>query len=158
MNSEKIEKETKTHSQIEAYTDGACSHNPGPGGWGAYILFGNLGLMIKGYSAATTNNQMEMLAAIKALEATAPNSQVVIYTDSIYLQKGMTEWVKGWQTANWKTRSGSPVKNVDLWKRLLELVQTRSVHWAWVQGHSSNLGNQIADKLANLGKNKTETL
>lgn len=158
MSSEKIEEETKSHSQIIAYTDGACSHNPGPGGWGAYILFDKLGLMLKGYSAATTNNQMEMLAAIKALESIAQNSSVLLYTDSIYLQKGMTEWIKGWQASNWKTRSGSQVKNMELWKRLLELVQKRSVSWAWVKGHSSNIGNQIADKLANLGKDSAEKL
>jgi ribonuclease HI len=139
--------------KVIAYTDGGCSPNPGKGGWGAYlILEGNKALMIKGFDPVTTNNKMEILASIKALETLNEESDVIIYTDSNYLKLGITQWINDWQKNNWHTSKKEPVKNDDLWKRLLALTQKHKVHWEWVKSHVNNVGNNIADSLASLAK------
>lgn len=152
---EKVEKKT---DKLVIYTDGSCSGNPGPGGWGVYIVDGALGIFLKGADSITTNNKMELLAAINALKASPLDRHLVIYTDSVYVQKGVTTWIQVWRRSNWRTASGSPVKNLELWKELLDLVKDRSIEWSWVRGHGNNIGNQIADMLANLGKDSLQSL
>jgi ribonuclease HI len=136
---------------IEVFTDGACKGNPGPGGWGAWLRAGRHEKELFGGESQTTNNRMEMTAVIRALEAIKRTSKVVIYTDSVYVQKGMTEWIHGWKQRGWKTSDKKPVKNDDLWKRLDELVQSHQVQWVWVKGHAGHEGNERADALANRG-------
>ena len=136
------------------YVDGACHGNPGPGGWGVYITQGNEKLHGYGGAANTTNNGMELMAAIVALEHLKPGTSIVMYLDSQYVRKGITEWIKGWKSRGWKAASGQPVKNVDLWKRLDAAVSKHSkIEWKWVKGHSGNLGNEMADTLATSGAN-----
>ncbi|MCY4414060.1 MAG: ribonuclease HI [Alphaproteobacteria bacterium] len=130
------------------YTDGACSGNPGPGGWGVFMQINSRTKELNGYDPSTTNNRMEMMAVIKGLLETEENSHVTVYTDSQYLQKGMQEWLSGWKKRNWKTASGSAVKNKDLWQKLDTLSRVRSVEWCWVKGHAGNAGNERADALA----------
>lgn len=136
---------------IEIYADGACKGNPGPGGWGAWLSYSGHEKELWGGEMETTNNRMELTAVIRALEALKRQCPVKIYTDSAYVQKGITEWVHGWKVRNWKTSDKKPVKNVDLWKSLDTLVQQHEVEWIWVKGHAGNAGNERADALANKG-------
>lgn len=134
---------------IQVFTDGACRGNPGPGGWGAVLLSGKYRKELYGGEPETTNNRMELTAAIKALEILKRPSKVELYTDSEYLRRGITEWLPNWKRRDWKTANKKTVKNVDLWKRLEELAGRHQVQWHWVKGHSGNEGNEQADKLAN---------
>ena len=141
--------------EIKIYTDGACVGNPGPGGWAAVILDGKSKKEIFGGEKLTTNNRMELTAAIKALEycnyqeGKQPSlKELKIYTDSIYLKEGITVWINTWEKNNWRTADKKNVKNVDLWKRLKELVKFNQVEWQWVKGHSEDTMNDLADKLA----------
>jgi len=133
---------------VTIYTDGACSGNPGPGGWGAILLFGDKEKELSGGEQDTTNNRMELTAAIKALEALKEPCRVDIHTDSNYLRQGMSEWLKNWKRHGWKTADKKPVKNADLWQRLDELATIHHAHWHWVKGHSGHPLNDRADKLA----------
>ncbi|MCB5189742.1 ribonuclease HI [Methylobacillus arboreus] len=138
-------------SVIEIYADGACKGNPGPGGWGAWLSFAGHEKELWGGELGTTNNRMELTAVIRALEALKRQCNVKIYTDSAYVQKGITEWVHNWKARNWTTSDKKPVKNVDLWKALDALVQQHQIEWIWVKGHAGNAGNERADTLANKG-------
>ncbi|MGB0919741.1 MAG: ribonuclease HI [Alphaproteobacteria bacterium] len=138
-------------TEITIYTDGACSGNPGPGGWGALLISGDNRREIKGGDVETTNNRMELTAAIEALNALKRPCIVHLHTDSSYVQKGMTEWLKGWKAKGWRTASRKPVKNADLWQALDAAQDRHEVHWHWVKGHAGNEGNEIADQLANEG-------
>jgi len=135
--------------KYKIYTDGACSGNPGPGGWGAVILDqDDKQKNISGSEKNTTNNRMELLAAIMSLKKIKTNSEVVIFTDSTYVKNGITEWMKNWKKNGWKNSSKKPVKNKDLWEKLDKLCEANSVSWKWVKGHSSNEFNNLADELA----------
>ena len=138
-------------SIVSIFTDGACRGNPGPGGWGALLRFGETEKELWGGDQDTTNNRMELLAAIKGLEALKRKSQVELTTDSQYVRKGITEWIKNWKARGWKTASKKPVKNDDLWRRLDELASQHDISWHWVKGHSGHRENEIADTLANRG-------
>ena len=139
-----------TSNEIEIYTDGACRGNPGAGGWGAIIFTSGEEKHISGFETKTTNNRMELQAAISALEALKGESKtIVLFTDSEYLRKGMTQWLKSWKSRNWKTAARKPVKNVDLWMKLDELDQQHSITWRWVKAHDGNLHNERVDALAN---------
>ncbi len=133
------------------YTDGACKGNPGIGGWGAWLTFGEHEKRLCGGELETTNNRMELLGAIEGLRALKEPCQVTLYTDSSYVQKGITEWLAGWKRKGWKTASKQPVKNKDLWQALDEQCQNHEVTWKWVKGHAGIEGNEIADQLANQG-------
>ena len=137
--------------QVVIYTDGACSGNPGPGGWGAILIWGDREKELCGGEPATTNNRMEMMAAIQALEALNRPCRVELHTDSQYLMKGVTEWLAGWKARGWKTASKEPVKNVDLWRRLDEARLRHQVDWRWVKGHAGHELNERADALARKG-------
>ena len=131
------------------YTDGACSGNPGPGGWGAVIFDNdNKQKNISGSEENTTNNRMELLAAIMALEEVNTNSEITIYTDSTYVKNGITEWVLKWKENGWKNSNKEPVKNKDLWEKLDNLCEQNIMNWKWIKGHSSNKYNNLADELA----------
>lgn len=134
---------------VEIFTDGACRGNPGPGGWGALLRYDGKEKKLRGSEADTTNNRMELTAAIKALEALKRPCKVRLTTDSEYVRKGITQWIKNWRERNWKTANKTPVKNVDLWKRLDELEQKHDIEWHWVKGHSGHLENDVVDALAN---------
>ena len=135
--------------KFKIYTDGACSGNPGPGGWGAVIFDNdNNQTNISGKEKNTTNNRMEILAAIMALKKIKSNSQITIYTDSTYLKNGITEWMFNWKKNDWKTASKKPVKNKDLWIKLDKLCEKNKVSWKWVKGHATNKYNNLADQLA----------
>jgi ribonuclease HI len=136
---------------VEVFTDGACRGNPGPGGWGAVLRFNGRERELYGGERETTNNRMELTAAIQALEALKRRCRVRITTDSTYVQKGITEWLRNWKKKNWKTASRKPVKNIDLWKRLDAVVSQHQVEWHWVRGHSGHPENERADQLANRG-------
>jgi ribonuclease HI len=136
---------------VEVFTDGACRGNPGPGGWGAVLRFNGRERELYGGERETTNNRMELTAAIQALEALKRRCKVRITTDSTYVQKGITEWLENWKKKNWTTASRKPVKNVDLWKRLDAVVRQHQVEWHWVRGHSGHPENERADQLANRG-------
>ncbi|TQV86587.1 ribonuclease HI [Aliikangiella coralliicola] len=138
-------------SKIEVFTDGACRGNPGPGGWGALLRAGSHQKEIYGGEQETTNNRMELTAAIRALEAIKKPSVVVLTTDSQYVRKGITEWMSGWKTRGWKNSAKKPVKNVDLWKLLDAQNERHQVTWKWVKGHSGHPENETADQLANRG-------
>ncbi len=133
------------------YTDGACSGNPGPGGWGARLEGPDGVNEISGGEAATTNNRMELSAAIEALASLPDNSQVTLVTDSNYVKDGMTSWLANWKKRGWKTAAKKPVKNVDLWQALDAQCQRHQVEWQWVKGHSGHPGNERADELARIG-------
>lgn len=133
------------------YTDGACQGNPGPGGWGAMLKYKDNVKEIYGGEDQTTNNRMELMAVIQALSQLKFNCQVQLYTDSQYVQKGMTEWLEGWKAKNWKTASKKPVKNADLWQQLDGLKDQYDISWHWVRGHDGNPGNERADELARQG-------
>jgi len=135
--------------RIEAYTDGACRGNPGPGGWGAILRYGDHEKELKGGEAETTNNRMELTAAIRALEALRRPCEVDLYTDSQYLRLGITQWMQGWKKNGWKTSGKKPVKNQDLWQALEAAAARHEVRWHWVKGHSGHPENERADALAN---------
>ena len=137
-------------SDVIIYTDGACKGNPGVGGWGAILEYKDKNKKIYGYDENTTNNRMELTAAIRALDVLKEKSKVIIYTDSKYVMNGITIWIDGWKKNNWKTSSKKEVKNIDLWKLIDKLNSFHSVEWKWVKGHSGNTGNEMADELANL--------
>jgi ribonuclease HI len=137
---------------VEIYTDGACSGNPGPGGWGVLLAYGGHQRELHGGSAEpTTNNRMELMAAIQALESLTRPSVIRLHTDSSYVRNGITSWLPGWKRNGWKTAAKQPVKNADLWQRLDAAAARHEVHWLWVKGHAGNPGNERADALANLG-------
>ena len=137
--------------QVEIFTDGACRGNPGPGGWGALLRYQGKERKLYGGAADTTNNRMELQAAIEALRALSESCQVVLTTDSVYVKNGITTWLEGWKQKGWKTAGKKPVKNVDLWQALDEQNQRHHVDWRWVKGHSGHRENEIADQLANRG-------
>ncbi|MGL6042193.1 MAG: ribonuclease HI [Deefgea sp.] len=136
---------------IEIYTDGACKGNPGPGGWGAFMIYGEHEKELFGGEAHTTNNRMELLGVISALAALTRTCEVTIHTDSQYVKNGIETWIHGWKKNGWKTAAKQPVKNEDLWKMLDEQVARHTVQWRWVKGHAGNPGNERADQLANRG-------
>lgn len=135
-------------STVDIWTDGACSGNPGPGGWGAVLRYGETEKEISGGETATTNNRMELMAAISALEALKKRSTVRLHTDSKYVMDGLTKWIHGWKRNGWKTADKKPVKNEDLWKRLDEANARHDVTWKWVKGHADDVMNNRADELA----------
>ncbi len=134
--------------KVEIYTDGACSGNPGIGGWGAYLKYKDNVKELSGFAENTTNNRMELIAAIEGLKILKKSSKVNLYTDSVYLKDGITKWVFNWQKNNWKNANKKDVKNKDLWMQLLEVVNKHDINWIWVKGHEGNIGNEIADNLA----------
>ncbi|MDB2703748.1 ribonuclease HI [Methylophilaceae bacterium] len=136
---------------IKIYTDGACKGNPGVGGWGAIIMQDEKNIELFGGENETTNNRMELMAVIMALKEISSNLELTIYTDSTYVQKGISEWIKNWKVNNWRSSSKKPVKNKDLWIELDEAVGSRKINWEWVKGHAGNEGNEKADELANQG-------
>lgn len=142
--------------ELFAYTDGACSGNPGPGGWGVLLIARDGGAVVKerelsGGEGLTTNNRMELLAAISALEALARPSEIVIVTDSAYVKNGVTEWIHGWKRNGWRTAGKDPVKNADLWQRLDQAQARHKVQWRWIKGHAGHAENERADALARSG-------
>ncbi|WP_431861162.1 ribonuclease HI [Azospirillum sp.] len=136
---------------VDIFTDGACSGNPGPGGWGAILRFGAVEKELCGGEANTTNNRMELMAAIQALEALKRPVKVRLYTDSEYVKNGITQWIKGWKARGWLTADRKPVKNVDLWQRLDEAAQRHDIEFHWVRGHAGHPENERADELARRG-------
>ena len=136
---------------VEMYTDGACKGNPGPGGWGALLRFKGKEKELYGGEAETTNNRMELMAAIRGLESLTRPCKVHLTTDSQYVMKGITEWMANWKRRGWKTASKQPVKNVDLWQRLDKALAPHEVSWEWVRGHTGHPENERADELANRG-------
>lgn len=142
-----------TDKTVIIYTDGACSGNPGPGGWGAIMMYNGHTKEIFGGAQETTNNRMEMTAAIEALKTLKRKCNVHIHTDSVYLKDGITKWLSGWKNNNWKTAAKKPVKNSDLWQELDVLNERHVIKWSWVKGHNGHEYNERADELANLGLN-----
>jgi ribonuclease HI len=142
---------TETMRDVVIHTDGACKGNPGPGGWGALLVSGAHEKELFGGEAHTTNNRMEMTAVIEALGALKGPCRVVLYTDSSYVQKGITEWISGWKARGWRTADKKPVKNEDLWRLLDTAAARHRVEWRWVKGHAGDPGNERADALANRG-------
>ena len=140
---------------VTIYTDGACSGNPGPGGWGAVLLHGGKSKEISGGELATTNNRMELMGAIRALEALTKPCRVELHTDSQYVMKGISEWIHNWKRRGWRTADGKPVKNDDLWRRLDEARSRHDVQWRWVKGHAGHELNEQADALARRGLKET---
>jgi ribonuclease HI len=140
-------------NEVVIYTDGACKGNPGPGGWGVLLRAGGNAKELYGGELATTNNRMELMAVIQALQALKRPCAVALHVDSLYVLKGMTEWLQGWKAKGWRTAGKQPVKNVELWQRLDELVNRsgHAIEWHWVRGHDGDPGNERADELANLG-------
>ena len=140
-------------NEVTIYTDGACKGNPGPGGWGAWLKSGATEKELFGGELDTTNNRMELTAVIESLAALKRPCKVVLYLDSQYVRQGITEWIRGWKAKGWITSTKQPVKNVELWKRLDDLVQNggHQIEWRWVKGHSGDPGNEKADALANKG-------
>lgn len=136
---------------VEIFTDGACRGNPGPGGWGALLRYGDLEKKLYGGAVDTTNNRMELTAAIEALSALKKPCRVALTTDSEYVRQGITTWLSNWKQKGWKTSAKKPVKNIDLWQQLDQQVARHEVQWHWVKGHSGHRENEIADQLANLG-------
>ena len=136
-------------SIVHIFTDGACRGNPGPGGWGALLVRGDKKKELNGAEPLTTNNRMELLAAIKGLEALTKPCQVILTSDSKYVLQGITEWMSDWKKRGWKTASKAPVKNQDLWEKLDALNQIHTVEWQWVKGHSGHIENELVDQLAN---------
>lgn len=136
---------------VELFTDGACRGNPGPGGWGALLRYKGREKKLYGGEADTTNNRMELMAAIQGLQALTKHSDVVLTTDSQYVRKGITEWINNWKRRDWRTADKKPVKNRDLWQQLDALSQSHTIEWRWVKGHSGHRENEIADQLANRG-------
>ncbi|HJV80152.1 ribonuclease HI [Noviherbaspirillum sp.] len=137
--------------KVEIFTDGACKGNPGPGGWGALLIAGGHKKEMFGGDPKTTNNRMELQAVIEALSALKRPCEVVVHTDSQYVQKGISEWIHGWKARGWKTAAKEPVKNVDLWQALDAAQAIHTIEWRWIKGHAGHDGNERADALANLG-------
>lgn len=137
-----------TLKHVSLFTDGACSGNPGPGGWGAILRYGKVEKEFSGGEAQTTNNRMELMAVIYGLEALKQSCRVDIYTDSQYVMKGMTEWIAGWERKGWKTADNKPVKNAELWQRLQAAAKPHKLAWNWVKGHAGHPENERADALA----------
>ncbi len=144
--------------RVQIYTDGACSGNPGPGGWGAVLIYKNVEKEIYGYELDSTNNKMELRAAIEALSLLKRKCDVDLYTDSIYLKNGMTLWLENWVKNNWSKKHRGEVKNIELWQKLQELSEKHNIIWHWVKGHATNPGNIKADLLAVKGRKKAEEL
>jgi ribonuclease HI len=142
---------------VEIYTDGACRGNPGPGGWGVLLRFNDKEKELWGGEAGTTNNRMELMAAIRALEALKRPSRVKLYTDSLYVMKGITTWIHDWKRRGWRTAEKKPVKNEDLWRELDALAAKHEIEWHWVKGHNGHPENERADQLANKGIPGDET-
>ncbi|MGE0311203.1 MAG: ribonuclease HI [Lautropia sp.] len=136
---------------VTAFTDGACKGNPGPGGWGAVLVWGDHERELFGGERQTTNNRMELQAVIEALKVLKVRSRVDVYTDSRYVQQGIAEWIHNWKRRNWRTADGKPVKNVDLWQSLDAAAARHQMAWHWVRGHDGHAGNERADRLANRG-------
>jgi ribonuclease HI len=136
-------------NEVTIYTDGGCRGNPGPGGWGVVLKYGKSNKELYGYEQETTNNRMELMAAIQALEVLKRPCAVSLTTDSQYVRQGVLEWMEGWKARGWKTAAKKPVKNKDLWQRLDEATQKHDIEWHWVKGHSGHAGNEHADDLAN---------
>ncbi|UUX48721.1 ribonuclease HI [Nisaea acidiphila] len=134
--------------KVEIYTDGACSGNPGPGGWGAILRYGDAEKELSGGDKETTNNRMELMAAITALETLKRSMHVDLYTDSVYVRDGITKWIHGWKKRGWRTADKKPVKNVELWQRLDEAAARHEIAWHWVKGHAGHPENERADELA----------
>ncbi|MBT7950625.1 MAG: ribonuclease HI [Gammaproteobacteria bacterium] len=134
---------------VEIFTDGACRGNPGPGGWGALLRFAENEKELLGAEVETTNNRMELMAAIKALEALSKPCKVRVTTDSVYVKNGITDWIDNWKKRNWRTANKKAVKNVDLWQQLDEVSALHKIEWCWVKGHSGHIENERADQLAN---------
>lgn len=137
-----------TAESVEIYTDGACRGNPGPGGWAALLRFRGREKTLSGAERTTTNNRMELMGAIKGIEALTRPCRVTVYTDSSYVKNGITQWLANWKRRGWKTAGKQPVKNVDLWQRLDAAVASHDVHWLWVRGHSGHPENERVDELA----------
>jgi ribonuclease HI len=137
--------------KVEIFTDGACKGNPGPGGWGAWLVMGPNEKEMFGGELNTTNNRMELKAVIEALSALKRPCEVTVHTDSQYVQKGISEWIHGWKARGWKTAAREPVKNVDLWQALDAAQAQHKINWRWVKGHAGHEGNERADALANMG-------
>jgi ribonuclease HI len=142
------DEEARPRRSVEIFTDGACSGNPGPGGWGAVLRYGDVEKELSGSEAATTNNRMELMAAIAALEALNQACRVRLYTDSTYLRDGITKWLPNWKSRGWKTAAKEPVKNIDLWQRLEAAASRHLIEWRWVRGHAGHPENERADALA----------
>lgn len=140
-----------TGGSVDVYTDGACKGNPGVGGWGALLQYGDRTRELCGGEAHTTNNRMELMAVIRALEALNRKCRIRLHTDSKYVQQGITEWIHAWKKRGWKTADKKPVKNEDLWRQLDDLAREHEVEWLWVRGHAGHAGNERADELANQG-------
>jgi ribonuclease HI len=138
-------------ADVEIFTDGACRGNPGPGGWGVVLRYGRHEKEMYGGEPETTNNRMELMAAIQGLESLTRPCKVSLTTDSVYVRSGITQWLPAWKQRGWKTSGGKPVKNIDLWKRLDQAAQAHDVSWHWVKGHSGHPENERADVLANRG-------
>ena len=151
VSNELVLNQQTTYQLVEIYADGACKGNPGPGGWGAWLQYDGKQKSMHGGEQLTTNNRMELTAVIRALEVLKRPCQVKIYTDSVYVQKGMTEWITGWKARNWRTADKKLVKNEDLWKLLDLQAKQHKIEWIWVKGHAGNIGNEKADALANEG-------
>ncbi|MCC7394121.1 MAG: ribonuclease HI [Sphingomonadaceae bacterium] len=134
--------------QVEIFTDGACKGNPGPGGWGVLLRMGKNSRTLSGGEALTTNNRMEIMAAIMGLEALKRPCHVILTTDSVYVRDGITKWIHGWQRNGWRTADKKPVKNADLWQRLQAAAQPHEIEWRWVKGHSGHAENELVDQLA----------
>ena len=139
---------TNTRKQVDIHTDGACLGNPGPGGWGVLLHWCGVERELSGGEADTTNNRMELMAAIAALESLREPCEVILHTDSQYVRQGILEWISGWIRRGWKTAGGAPVKNRDLWERLHQAAARHQVDWRWVKGHSGDPGNERVDQLA----------
>ena len=136
---------------VEIYTDGACRGNPGPGGWGALLRYGDVDKQLYGGEHLTTNNRMELKAVIEALSALSKPCKVTLTSDSTYVLKGISEWLPNWKKRGWRTAGKKPVKNGDLWKTLDDLVEMHEIEWHWVKGHSGHIENELVDQLANRG-------
>ncbi|MCP5382407.1 MAG: ribonuclease HI [Kordiimonadaceae bacterium] len=144
--------------EVIIYTDGACSGNPGPGGWGALLIYGDHSHEIMEGDFETTNNRMELTAAIEALNALKRPCRVILHTDSTYVKDGISKWIENWKQNGWRTAAKKPVKNADLWQALDEAVERHDVVWKWVKGHDGDEGNERADELANMGLNNYKVL
>ncbi len=140
--------DTLTMPTVEIWTDGGCKPNPGPGGWGVLLRFGTIDKALSGGDPDTTNNRMELTAASEALEALTRPCRVRLHTDSEYLKNGITRWSTGWVRRNWRSSTGDPVKNMDLWRRVLDAARPHEIEWLWVRGHSGNRDNDTVDRLA----------
>jgi ribonuclease HI len=146
-----IDSMNDSNGRVEIFTDGACSGNPGPGGWGVLLRWNGTEKELKGGEPETTNNRMELMAAIQALETLKRGVEADLYTDSTYVQKGITEWIHAWKKRGWKTAAKKPVKNEDLWRRLDDALSRHAVKWHWVKGHAGHPENERADELARMG-------